>query len=100
MENTVEGRSLVSGSYLGALGPRLGHDVGVDGLDGPLEAGELHHGVGDLPAPERHQRLVEPVHPLSRVDLGRGLAQRRRERARRRRLDADLRERQQFISHQ
>ena len=35
-----------------------------------LEAGELHHGVGDLAAPQRHQRLVEPVNPLSFPQLG------------------------------
>ena len=49
---------------LAALGPGLGHDVGVDRLDGALEAGELHHGVGDLAAPQRNQRLVETVEAL------------------------------------
>lgn len=31
----------------------------IQKLEGLLEAGELHHGVGDLSAPQWHQPLVE-----------------------------------------
>ena len=55
---------------LAALGPRLGHHVLVERLHRALEARELHHGVGDLAAPQRHQRLVEPVEPLGSPQLG------------------------------
>jgi len=55
---------------LGAVGPGLGHNVLVQELDRALEAGELHHGVGDLATPERHQGLVEAVDAFSSVDLG------------------------------
>ena len=36
---------------LGAFGPRFGHHVLINSLNGPLEAGELHHGVRDLTTP-------------------------------------------------
>ena len=47
---------------LGALRARLRHDVLVDRLDGALEAGELHHRVGDLSPPQWHDALVEAEH--------------------------------------
>jgi hypothetical protein len=43
----------------GALGSWLGNDVLVDGLDGLLEAGELHHGVRNLSHPEGLESLEE-----------------------------------------
>ena len=43
----------------GALVSWLGNDVLVDGLDGLLEAGELHHGVRNLSHPEGLESLVE-----------------------------------------
>ena len=49
---------------LGALRTGLGYHVGVQELHGLLEAGELHHGVGDLSAPQRNKRLVESVDSL------------------------------------
>ena len=49
---------------LAALGARLRHHILVDGLHSPLETGKLHHGVGDLSAPERDERLVEAVESL------------------------------------
>merc|ERR1719189_1205680 len=55
---------------LAALRPGLGHHVLVDGLHGPLEAGELHHGVGDLSAPQGNQGLVETVDALILHYLG------------------------------
>ena len=55
---------------LAALGTWLGHHVLVDGLHGPLETRELHHGVGDLSAPQRNQRLVEAVNSLLLQDDG------------------------------
>jgi hypothetical protein len=39
----------------------LGDDVLVQALDGPLEAGELGHGVGDLATPQWTDRFVEPA---------------------------------------
>ena len=57
---------------LGALRPGLGDHVLVDGLHRALEAGELHHGVGDLSASQRNQGLVEPINPLSVLDDGEG----------------------------
>ena len=57
---------------LGALGTGLGHHVGVQELDGLLEAGKLHHGVGDLSAPQGNERLIEAVDALGSVDLGEG----------------------------
>jgi len=44
---------------LGALGLRLGHDVLVEGNHGVLKAGELHHSVWDLSAPEWSETLVQ-----------------------------------------
>ena len=55
---------------LAALSSGLGHHVLVDGLHGPLETRELHHGVGDLSAPQRNQRLVEAVNSLLLQDDG------------------------------
>ena len=54
----------------GALRPGLRNHVLVEGLHGALEAGELHHGVGDLSAPQRNQRLVEAVNSLLLQDDG------------------------------
>ncbi|SPQ18623.1 ddd244d6-febd-4300-8f52-46a01bd2d091 [Thermothielavioides terrestris] len=41
----------------------------VDHLDDGLERGELHHGVGDLAAPQRVEALVQPADALGRRDL-------------------------------
>ena len=60
---------------LGAFGPGFGDEVGVNSLNGPLEAGELHHGIGNLTTPKRYQRLVEAIHALGGVDLGEGSPQ-------------------------
>lgn len=51
------------------LGARLGEGVLVDGLDGLLKGGELHHGVGDLTEPEGSETLVEAVGTLGLEDL-------------------------------
>ncbi|VCX17906.1 unnamed protein product [Gulo gulo] len=56
---------------LGALALGLGDHILVEGLHHELEAGELHHGVGDLPQPQQRHALVEGpravlgVHPRS-----------------------------------
>jgi len=55
---------------LGAFITRLGDDILVEGFDGLLKAGKLHHGVGDLSAPQGHQTLVEAIHTLILHDLG------------------------------
>ena len=44
---------------LGALAAGLGHGILVEQLHRALKAGELHHGVGDLPHPQRNHTLVE-----------------------------------------
>merc|ERR1719145_574854 len=75
---------------LGALGPWLGDHVVVERHDGLLKAGKLHHGVGDLPAPQGHQGLVEAVDALSSHDLGEGSPQGGWEGAHRRGLDPHL----------
>ena len=67
---------------------------GEEYLYGPFEAGELHHGVGDLPAPEGNNALVETIESLLAVDDGKGLAQGRRET--RHGLDANLRSRNAY----
>ena len=67
-------------------------------LNVPLEASKLHHGVGDLAAPQRHERLVEAAHALGGVDLGSALAQRRRECPGRRGLDANLRRKTNYVN--
>jgi len=55
---------------LGAFITRLGDNILIEGFHGLLKAGELHHGVGDLSAPQGHQTLVEAVHALVLHDLG------------------------------
>jgi hypothetical protein len=47
----------------------------VEQLHGALEAGELHHGVGNLPHPQGHETLVESGHALVLVHEGKCLAQ-------------------------
>ena len=54
---------------LGAISTRLGHNIGVQSLDGLLEAGELHHGVRNLTSPQGHKRLVESIDAFSSIDL-------------------------------
>lgn len=44
---------------LGALAAGLGDNILVEQLHGALKAGKLHHGVGDLPHPQRNHTLVE-----------------------------------------
>ena len=75
---------------LGTISPRLGHDILVDSFDCALEAGELHHGVGDLSAPEWSQRFVETVDSFLGPDLGHGSPEGGRECARETGLDSDL----------
>ena len=58
-----------------ALIAGLGHDVLVERLDGLLEAGELHHGVRDLPHPQRRQSLVEAPQAFALHDDGDGFAE-------------------------
>ena len=48
----------------GALVTWLGHDVGVQRLHSLLEAGELHHGVGDLAHPQRFEPAEEGARSL------------------------------------
>lgn len=43
-----------------ALAARFGHHVLVEHLHSSLKAGELHHGVRDLPHPQGHHTLIEP----------------------------------------
>lgn len=42
-----------------ALTAGLGNNILVEQLHSSLEAGELHHGVGDLPHPQGHYTLIE-----------------------------------------
>lgn len=67
---------------LGALGVGLARgseDVLVKCADGLLEGHELHDGVGDLTAPERHDTLVEGVPAFSLHHLWPGTAEGSRE---------------------
>ena len=75
---------------LAALCPGLGHHVLVQSLHCPLEAGELHHGVGDLSAPEWDQRLVETIDSLLLENPGEGSSQCGGEGANWRCLDSNL----------
>jgi hypothetical protein len=59
-----EGDSELSGLAVGVLG--VGEHVGVEGLDGALEGGELHHGVGNLTTPERTDTLVEAAEKINK----------------------------------
>lgn len=43
-----------------AVAAGLGNDVLVQHLHCALEAGKLHHGVGDLSHPQGNHTLVEP----------------------------------------
>ena len=54
----------------GALALRLGHHILVERLNRALEAGELHHGVGDLAHPEWRHAFVEGPQALLAVHLG------------------------------
>ena len=47
----------------------------VEELDGALEAGELHHGVGDFMHPERREALVEAAEALLLPHLWRHVTQ-------------------------
>ena len=108
-DNGAEDTSDVSGGEgdnellrLGALGSRLGHNVLVDGLHSPLKAGELHHCVGDLSAPQGHQGLVEAIDTLLLQDFGEGFPQSGGEGAGQRGLHPDLdrlHRRQSNVSH-
>ena len=82
---------------LAALGTWLGHDVLVDGLHGPLEAGELHHGVRDLSAPQWDQGLVESVNSLRILDDGESRPESGWEGAGGRSLHSNLREEREDI---
>jgi len=73
--NVASGEGHRQLSALGALFTGGWHHVLVDGLDGALEAGKLHHGVRDLTAPERWQTLVETAQTLALVDDGHALSQ-------------------------
>merc|ERR1719233_2593288 len=75
---------------LGALSPRLGHQIGVDGLHGALEAGELHHGVGDLPSPQGNQGLVKSTQTLCILDGRKSPPESSWESPRKRSLHSDL----------
>ena len=70
--NVTSGKSDNQLLALAAFSPGFGHDVLIKSLHGPLEAGEFHHSVRDLTAPQGRQRLVKPVQAFSGVDLGRG----------------------------
>lgn len=56
---------------LGALALGLGHGVPVEHLHRALEAGELPHGVGDLPQPQRRHALAEGPQALLALPPGR-----------------------------
>lgn len=45
--------------WLVALWAWFWHNIFIQGLQGPLKAGELHHGVGDLSRPQWNQSFVE-----------------------------------------
>ena len=60
---------------LGAVCSWLRHNVLVQKFNCPFEAGELHHGVRDLSAPQWYEGLVEAVNALLGVDLGESTAQ-------------------------
>ena len=45
----------------GALAAGLGNNILVEQLHSALEAGKLHHGVGDLPHPQGNHTLIEPA---------------------------------------
>merc|ERR1719347_998909 len=75
---------------LGALSARLGDHVLVDGLHGSLEAGKLHHGVGDLSSPQRNQRLVETIDTFLLQNSGESSSQSCGEGSNRRSLNSDL----------
>jgi len=75
---------------LGAISPGLGHNELVDGLDCALKACELHHGVGDLSAPEWSQRFVKTVDAFLGQDLGECTPEGGGECPRRTGLDSDL----------
>jgi len=47
----------------------------VEQLNGALKAGELHHGVGNLPHPQGYETLVESGHALVLVHERQCLAQ-------------------------
>lgn len=44
---------------LGALATGLGNNIFVEQLHGAFKAGKLHHGVWNLPHPQRNYTLVE-----------------------------------------
>ena len=108
-DNGAEDTGDVSGSEgdnellgLGALGPGLGDHVGINGLHSPLKAGELHHGVGDLSAPQGDQGLVEAIDTLILQDFGEGFPQSGGEGAGQRGLHPNLdrlHRRQSNVSH-
>ena len=75
---------------LGTLSPWLGNDMFIESHHSLLKASKLHHGVGDLPAPQGHQGLVEAVDALSSHDLGERSPQGGWEGAHRRGLDPHL----------
>ena len=82
---------------LAAVSTGLGHHVLVDGLHGPLEAGELHHGVRDLSAPQWDQGLVESVNSLRILDDGESRPESGWEGAGGRSLHSNLREEREDI---
>lgn len=46
--------------WFAALTPWFGDNIFVEHFYSPLEAGELHHGVGDLPHPQGNHTFIEP----------------------------------------
>lgn len=60
---------------LGALGLGLGHHVVVQHLHHVLEHRKLHHGIGNLAAPQGSQRLEQPSDTLLGDILGAAIQQ-------------------------
>ena len=74
-EGTEDTSNVTRGEGDGQLGglavalTRLGEAVLVEQSDDVLEGGELHHGVGDLTAPEGNNSLPERLHTSSGGEL-------------------------------
>mmetsp|Transcript_249 Transcript_249/g.464 ORF Transcript_249/g.464 Transcript_249/m.464 type:complete len:257 (-) Transcript_249:600-1370(-) len=60
---------------LGALRLGLRHNVLVECLDGVLKSPELHHGVRDLPSPQRGDALEKAANALKLHELGQTISQ-------------------------
>merc|ERR1719310_2136720 len=73
-----------------ALSPGLGDNILIQSLNSSLEAGKLHHGVGDLSSPQRNQGLVETIDTFLLQNSGESSSQSCGEGSNRRSLNSDL----------